>query len=208
MINSPIRNERGIITVDFIFAMVLILGLSSLMFVLSFTLTVASITQYVTFAAARNYVVAHLDQATQEARATAKYQELTDNPVLKPLYNNGWFKVDKAPGVGDHTKIISEYGSEDADFNQFWGVGTNFTAAVLDFKIPFLGSTQPDSDGSGDGFKTYMGSYLGREPSSDECIQFTAARWTAIRGLSVSGGAAYSTNTGGNGYFPMTDDGC
>jgi hypothetical protein len=202
-----LNNERGLMTIDFMFSMVLILGLSSLLFVLTFTLSIASVTQYVTFAAARNYVVAHLDQTTQETRAVAKYKELISNPVFRPLYNNGWYKVDAEPNVGDHTKIIPEYDQAAGDVNKFWGVGTSFTAAVLEFKIPFYGSTQPDGDGSGDGFKTYMGSYLGREPTTEECLQFTAARWTAIRNLTVSGGAAYST-AGSGGYFPMTDDGC
>jgi len=202
------RNERGLITVDFLFSMVLILGLASLMFVLTFTLSLASVTQYITFAAARNYEVAHLDQATQEARALAKYKELVSHPVFRPLFTNGWYKVDAEPNIGDHTKIIPEFQSAAGDVNKFWGVGTSFTAAVLEFRIPFFGSTQPDGDGSGEGFKTYMGSYLGREPTADECHQFTNARWTAIRNLPVSGGAAYSTGTSGSGYFPMTDDGC
>lgn len=202
------NNQRGLITVDFLFAIVLILGFASLLFVLSFTLTVASVTQYITFAAARNYVTAHLDQDTQEKRAVAKYKELIGNSVFKPLFANGWFQVDAEPNVGDQTKIIPGYVAATGGVNQFWGVGTRFVAKVLDFKIPFFGSTAPDSDGSGSGFKTYMGSYLGREPSADECIQFTAARWTAIRKLTVSNGAAYSVGTSDQGYFPMTDDGC
>ena len=83
------KNQSGFITVDFLFAIVLILGLSSLMFVLSFTLSVASITQYITYAAARNYEAAHIDEATQELRAQMNYQELISNPVFKPLYANG-----------------------------------------------------------------------------------------------------------------------
>jgi hypothetical protein len=203
-----LRNERGIITVDFMFSMVMILGLASLMFVLTFTLSVASVTQYITFAAARNYVVGHIDPATQEQRAQAKYQELVNHKVFKPLYTNGWYKVDPQPAVGDHTKIIPGYGGATQGTNKFWGVGTNFTAAVLEFKIPGFGSTQPDGDGSGEGFKTYMGSYLGREPTTEECINFVNVRWNAIRNLQVSGGAAYSTGTASSGYFPMTDDGC
>ena len=203
-----INNERGLVTVDFVFSMVLILGLTSLLFVLTFTLSVASITQYITFAAARNYVVAHVDKKMQEDRAVAKYKELISNPVFKPLYSNGWYKVDAEPNVGDHTKIIPEFDGATRGTNKFWGVGTNFVAAVLEFKIPGYGSTLPDGDGSGGGFKTYMGSYMGREPSGDECMQFTAARWNAIRNLSSSGGAGYSSGTSAQGYFPIADDGC
>ena len=203
-----IRNERGLITVDFIFAMVLILGFASLMFVLTFTLSMASVTQYITFAAARNYETAHIDRATQEARASLKYKELVNNPVFKPLYNNGWFKVDAEPNVGDHTKIIPGFDAGSDGVNKFWGVGTNFSLAVLAFNIPFFGSTVGDGDGSGSQFKAYMGSYIGREPTTEECLEFTAARWNAIRNLSVQGGASYSTGTSSSGYFPQADDGC
>ena len=202
-----LRNERGIITIDFMFSMVLILGLSSLLFVLTFTLSIASVTQYITFASARNYVVAHLDKATQEARAVAKYKELISNPVFKPLYSNGWYKVDAEPNVGDHTQIIPEFSAGAREKNKFWGVGTSFTAAVLEFKIPLYGSSQPEGDGSGDGFKTYMGSYLGREPTAEECMAVLANRWSAIRNLPVSGGSSYST-AGSGTYYSMTDDGC
>lgn len=202
------RNQRGIITVDFLFSMVLILGLASLMFVLTFTLSVASVTQYVTFAAARNYFPAHIDQASQEKRAKDKYTELINHPVFKPLYTNGWYKVEAQPNIGDHTKIIPGYSDASQGTNKFWGVGTSFVAPVLAFKIPFYGDTTAGADDTGEGFKTYMGSYLGREPTTDECIQFTNARWEKIRNLPVNGGSAYSTGTSNAGYFPMTDDGC
>ncbi len=202
------KNQRGMITVDFLFSMVLILGLSGLLFVLTFTLSVASVTQYVTFAAARNYAAAHINHATQKERANQKYKEMIDNPVLKPLYNNGWFTVGSQIGVGDHTDIIAEYKQATQGPNKFWGVGTYFTARVLAFQIPGFGTTTPDDDGSGDGFKTYLGSYLGREPSTEECLAFTSDRWRAIRALPASGGASYSTGTGANGYFPIADDGC
>lgn len=198
------RNERGVITVDFMFSIVLIMGFASLMFVLSFTLSVASVTQYVTFAAARNFTAAHLDQEQQAARAQAKYLELLNNPVLKPLYTNGWYQVDGQVTVGDQTKIIPGWEGPATPVNLFWGAGTSFTARVLAFRIPFFGSTTPDDDGNGEGFRTYLSSNLGREPTSAECIAFTAQRWTAIRALAGS----YSTGTSAQGYFPMTDDGC
>lgn len=202
------RNQRGLITVDFLFSMILILGFTGLLFVVSFSLSVASVTQYITYAAARNYVTGHLDREQQEKRAQEKYKELISNPVFKPLYANGWYQVSATANVGDHTKIIPEYQQPGRDVNKFWGVGTVFVAKVLDFKIPFFGSTNPDGDGSGSEFKTYIGSYIGRESTSAECIEFTAARWKAIRNLQVSGGASYSTGTGAEGYYPMTDDGC
>lgn len=200
-----IRNQRGIITVDFIFAMVLVLGLCGLMFAMTFTLSIASLTQYVTFAAARNYFPAHINKDQQEKRAQLKFKELLNHATFKPLFKNGWYEVDADPNVGDQTKIITGFEAATQGVNQFWGVGTTFIARVLDFNIPFFGSSNPDGDGAG--FTSYIGSYLGREPTTEECKEFIAARWENIRSLPASGGAAYST--GGQGkYFPMTDDGC
>lgn len=207
--NKLLNNQRGLITVDFLFALVLILGFSGLMFALTMTLTLASVTQYVTFASARNFFTAHISKDDQIERAQKKYEELLGNPVLRPLYTNGWFKVDAQPFVGDQTTVIPQYAEAAENANQFWGVGTNFTATILDFKIPFFGSTAPDGDGSGSGFKTYMGSYLGREPTTEECLSFVEQRWVMIRNLrSSNGGASYSTGSGSGGYYPQADDGC
>ncbi len=215
------NNARGMITVDFLFAIVLVMGMTSLLFVLTFTLSVSSIIQYVTYSAARTYMAGHLDESTQRANGFAKYQELMSNPVLRPLFSNDWYQINSEPNVGDHTEIIPGYRAaanmanpdevEGRDlasgrqfYNQFWGVGTDFVARVLDFQIPFFGSTAPDGDGSGSGFKTYIGSYLGREPTSAECLEFVSARWTAIRALS----GQYSGGTPAIGYYPIADDGC
>ena len=201
-------DQRGIITVDFMFAIVLILGFTSLLFVLTFTLSIASVTQYVTFATARNYSAAHIDKETQEARAQAKYKELINNAVIKPLYTGGWFAVDATASLGDQTQVVSAWEGATGGVNEFWGAGTHFTAKVLDFNVPFFGSTNPDGDGSGSNFKTYIMSNLGREPTESECLEFTAGRWAAIRNLSVANGSSYSTNTSTSGYFPIADDGC
>jgi hypothetical protein len=203
-----IRDQRGQLTVDFIFAIVLVIGFTAMLFVISFSLTVASITQYITFAAARNYVVAHLDEPTQIARGQAKYQELISNKTFKPLYAAGWFKVSKQAFVGDQTTQTPGYDQATQGVNEFWGVSTTFVATILDFHIPFFGSSNPDGNGDGSGFTTMIGSYLGREPSADECLKFTAQRWTAIRNLSVQAGTAYSQGTSTQGYFPIADDGC
>lgn len=197
------RNQRGMITVDFIFAMVLILGMSGLMFALTMSLSVAAVTQYIVFASSRNYLVGHINLQKQEERARLKYQELINNDVFKPFYKNGWFQVSAEPTLGDHVRIVPEYEAATGGKNKFWGAGTTFVAKILDFRLPFYGSTVPDGDGTGSGFTTRLGSYLGREPTTQECIDFTAARWNAIRNLD----GRYA-NAGGGGYFPMTDDGC
>lgn len=200
------KNQGGFMTMDFLFAIVLIIGLSLLLFKLSITLTTASVVQYITYSSARNYFAGHADPSNQVDQAEKKYRELIQNPVFKPLLSGGWFEILDKPDVGNISEIRPGYNTQER--NQFWGVGTDFTAKLLDLKIPFFGATDPESDGSGGGFTTYLGSYLGREPTSKECWEFTKNRWQAIRNLSVSRGADYSTGTPSNGYVPVEDSGC
>ena len=205
------RNQKGFITIDFLFAFVLVMSFSTLLFALTMTLSVVEVTQYVTFAAARSYMPSNINAQQQEIRARIKYQQLTESPVLKPLYAGNWFAITKDPEVGDITALkFPQYrqpGPEDP--NLFWGVGTTFTAKILDFQVPFFGATNPEGDGSGSGFQTYIASYLGRDPTTAECYNFNVERWRAIRNLPASGGAApYSTSTQDQGYFLVTDNGC
>jgi hypothetical protein len=204
-----IHSESGIITVDFLFAFVLVMGFAMLMFSLALTLTVVEITQYITFASARTYYGAHIAPPAQENLATMKFAELTSNKVFGPLYANGWFAVEQPPTIGDLSKVFPGYQPKDAqDPNLFWGVGTGFIARMLDFKIPFYGSTTSDGDGSGDGFSTFIASYLGREVTTNECINFSRERWKALRRLTVTGAVGYATNTSEDGYVTLTDNGC
>jgi hypothetical protein len=195
------KNQAGFITLDFIFAVVLIFGMTGLLFAMSLTLSVASITQYITFSAARNYAPAHLDEETQKKQAVAKFKELVGNNTLAPLFKNGWFKLGNEPKVGDMAETIDGYKQQSGQPNLFWGVGTDFTAKILDFKIPFFGSTSGDTNGS-DGFKTFMGSYLGRDVTTTECLDFVKKRWAAIQSLNSGYGTAQAT------YVAHADDGC
>lgn len=201
-------NERGMITVDFLFAFVLVMGFSALLFALSFSLTVAEITQYITFASARTYMAGNLTRERQYQLGQAKYQELKGHAVFAPLYGNGWFEISPEAVLGDMAEVVPGYQQSGTDPNKFWGAGTTFIARMLEFEIPFYGSTASQGDGSGSGFATFMGSYLGREITAAECLKFTAERWKAIRALPVQGAAAYNTNTSENGYWAYDDNGC
>lgn len=206
-----IRSQRGALTIDFLFAFVLIMTFSILLFALTMTLTVAEMTQYITFASARNYFAAHESEIEQSKLGSLKYKQLTENNAFAPLYTNGWFIIEKAPKIGALSKtVFNQYqqpGPEDPDL--FWGVATDFTAKILDFKAPLFGSTSPDGDGSGSGFKTVLASYLGREPTSNECYNFNINRWRVIRTLDIPSGAApYSTGTSDGSYFVVSDNGC
>lgn len=204
-----IRNEKGIITIDFIFAFVLVMGFGALMFSLALTLTLVEVTQYITFASSRAFYASHVAPENQERLALMKYEELTLHPAVKTLFSNGWFSIQHPPDVGNLSLKFPEYRPSDPeDPNLFWGVGTRFIARMLDFHLPFYGSTTSEGDGSGDGFNTYIASYLGREVTARECIAVITQRWKAIRALSVTNGVPYGAGTSEEGFVPTIDNGC
>lgn len=203
MKSRVLQNQSGFITVDFLFAFILILGFSAILFALTFTLTVVEIAQYSTYASARVYYGANKSQAQQRQAAIDKYKDLTTkNKVFAPLFKNGWFKIQAEPFVGDPAPIMPGYAKN--ALNSFLGVNTVFNAEILKMQIPLFGSADPEDKG----FKTTIGSYLGREPSSAECIAVVRNRWNAIQKLKPSTGASYQTNTTPAGYMPVIDDGC
>ena len=189
------------------------MGFVSLLFALTLTLSVVEVTQYITYASARNYYASHLSPGHQAQQANKKYQALTQNDVFGPLLQNGWFEVQETPSIGDAGQQISDYeqpgGANGYKKRLFSGVKTIFNAKMLDFQIPFFGSTT-NMQTESSGFKTTIGSYLGREPSIRECrSNFVEDRWRKIRqNLSVSGAAGYKTHTSDSGYYPISDNGC
>jgi len=210
-----LSSESGMITLDFLFAFVLIMGFAALLFALTLTLTVVEVTQYITFAAARNYTAGHVNVIYQEQQARMKYKELTEASVFTPLYSNGWFEIARADSpnllVGDVTKTFGEYKPlSPEDPNLFYGVGTPFIARMLEFNIPFFGSTTDEGDGQGSGFKTFIASYLSREVTTNECLRFfNNLRWQKIRSLPVSGANGYALAPGDDiNYWIVSDNGC
>lgn len=196
------NRQRGFITLDFLFAFVLVMGLAGLLFSVTITLTTVEITQYMTYASARNYLVSHKSEDKQRELASEKFAQLFSHPVVLPLFSNGWFKLD-IPFVG----INNDYQTHPIETYLFRGTNVSLTANMLDFNIPFFGSTSSDKTEDG-GFRTTVGSYLGMEVPIDNCVQFTQFRWTWIKTLdSVYSGGTYPANSEGS-YRLITDNGC
>lgn len=200
-LRSVIANERGVLTTDFLFAFTLVFGMTLILFALCLTLTVVEITQYITFSAARNYYAAHVDPAQQEEVARQKYAALTQTPVFRTLYTNGWFQIsDLEVGLAAERVTLAEYASgSGSDRNTFVGARVTLNAKVLEMQIPFFGTTYDQTDG----FVTRVASFLGRAPSNAECMNVTAARWQQIRQLDP----LYQT-VPDSGYHVQADNGC
>lgn len=204
MKKTNLQNEKGMIAVDFMFSFVLVLGMAFLVFAFCFALVGAEIAQYITFASARSFSAGHISPTHQRDLAWKKYDQLKADPVFAPLFTNGLFEIPNSEeiGVGPMESVYPRTPTR----YMFWGVYLTMNVPLLDFRIPFYGSTMGNEE-DGEGFTTNIGSFLGREPTVNECINFTNDRWRNIRALQGTG-AAYTQNTQDGGYRPYWDNGC
>lgn len=207
---SLLESESGSLVVDFMFAFTLIFSFVTIFISIAITLTTVEMVQYLTFAGARAYFASHHTVDSQREQGHAKYQELLGTAAYGFVKNGNWFTVE-APFVGDVTSGVEElnaYAQPPDKPNRFHGVVTYFTANILSASSPFFGSTDPERDGTGSTFGTNIGSYLGREPTMEECQKFMTDRFKAILSMNANGGAAYSTGVDENSYTVIMDNGC
>ena len=176
-IKNLIMSRKGSLTVQFLFGFVLILSFVMLFAVMTLTLAVSGVTQYITYAASRTLSLGHISKGDQEQAARKKYKELMDKPSFSKLFKPGLFEVrrsgDLQPGngLGLNTKF-SVAGNVP---NLFYGVWTKFVPKILEVDT-LWGGTEEDAAF----FETAIGSYLGREPTSEECQSFIQKRWDFI----------------------------
>lgn len=174
-----LNNERGSLTIDFLFATVLVMGVSGILFALCFTLSIVEISQYIAFSTSRNYYASHYNQETQSAMAEAKYNQLVyDSPWKVFFRRESWFNL-KYINSGDFRTDYPPVSSSPNENARFWGTVLELESKVLDIQIPFYGSTNPDEGA----FKTKINSFLGRESTADECIDFHSQRFEEIKKL-------------------------
>ncbi|MCB0377143.1 MAG: hypothetical protein KDD33_01495 [Bdellovibrionales bacterium] len=189
----PLKNQEGILTLDFLFAGLMVFAFSAILFSFAITFTVVEVVQYISFASARNYSLAHLNEAKQRERATEKYQQLAGDKRLTPLVESGWFTIGQ-PAIGNFN---DEYpnSSEFGDSQNFIGVKIPFGAPILYKRLPILGSTGTDPEG----FTANIVSYLARHPTFQECQDFANQR---IQGITSLGYNAQG------GVVVIMDNGC
>jgi hypothetical protein len=202
-----LNNQAGLVTIDFLFAIVLGFGMTAILFAMTFTLTVVEVAQYITFSAARAHAAANINKDTQKTAAREKYSQLISSAALAPLFSGGWFELSKKNELeirsGETESFKDEYKAASSPNRAvFTGVRTTFTAHVLDMQLPMIGKTS-DDDG---GFKTKILTVMIREPSQEECQQFMKSRIEAINKL--EGGTRFSSYSSASKAVPMEDNGC
>lgn len=211
---KTIQNSRGMISAEFLFSLVLSVGLCIVLFTLTFTLSMVEVAQYIAFSASRAHAAGHITMDKQIEMGHNKYNRLVNHKTLKALFNdpNGnWFKLTgfeiRSGGISGQT--FDEYkvsdGSDLSERIPQVGVRFNFVAAVLDRRLHFLGGTS-ENPGS-DPFSARVAAMLIREPTMNECQNQIKDRYDAILDLN-SGYAIGNAGRGTYEQYPSEDSGC
>lgn len=195
---NPFCDERGLLMLDFIFAMVASIGFAIVFFSVALTLAMVEVGQYVTYATSRAYMAAHETKTAQEDLAKAKYADVMSQSAIKTFLGGTWVKLGQ-PQLGDYS---DEYNADaEKDNRIFVGARVTFSSSLLHMQVPFLGPTA-DDDTVG---KATLNSYLMREISTQECReQFTKVRLENLKNVN----GAYQGVPATQGEKLITDNGC
>ncbi|MDX9731147.1 MAG: hypothetical protein RBT63_05195 [Bdellovibrionales bacterium] len=199
-----LRNERGILTLDFIFALTIGMCFTIVFFAITMTLSLVEVTQYLSFAVARASWAAHQTPEAQRDLGTRKYNELRDKPVFQAIFNRGWFTLPAEPDFGHPTLGFNQEYSPSVDNEIFHGARLHIQAKILNVNIPFLGSSTTSPETGAANVQTF----LGREVTTEECMMlFNQARWDEIQRLHGSYGEV-STHARPGSTRLFADNGC
>jgi hypothetical protein len=174
-IGRQVGNERGLLTLDFIFATAIAFSFTAIFFAVTYTLSMIEVCQYITYATSRAYLGAQELPIDQSTLATAKFNDLLGSRPFKGLFANQWIVLGQ-PQLGDFT---SEYPETAPDNEIFVGARVPFEAKVLHMHLPIGDTTTQDTTG-----KATLNSYLMREVTNNECREnFNRARYDHIKAL-------------------------
>lgn len=213
---SKIKNNRGMMTADFIFSLVLAAGISIVLFAMTFTLSMVEVAQYFAFASARTMSGADVSPDQQRQSALSKYDSLIKNRTFSSLFSKSegsWFQLgDLQVGI-EKDAFRDNYGEGDTNYDPrrsfFSGVKFDFTPKLLSLRIAFLGSTTAGGDASQ--LRTTINAIMLREPTFKECMdEFVNKRYDMIvqMGSSKESNRYLSYQRYANDYVPLEDNGC
>lgn len=190
-------NQRGLVTLDFMYGLVLTAGGFVVAITIAFTMAVIEVGQYVAFSTSRAFLPARYSYEDQVNAAQAKFDQLINERPMRVFKNSDWFEM-TFPGARNFLPEMQ--GSiNDRGYNMLWGTDIEINAKVLGFRIPFFGATTE----SGEGLSTAVNSLLGREVNDEECLSFNAQRWEKIKAFYPA-----SQSLSNDGYAVIADNGC
>ena len=198
------RNERGQVTLDFIFSGALILVTGVILMSICIGLTLVEVMQYVSFSGARAYFVADYEETTQVENALIKIKNLIAAlPVLNNK-ENGWIEI--KPFQSNVRDWKEAYGSAAAKRPYHSGVELSFELKILKINIPFLGAAL--SYNGADTPEARVSSLLGREPSFTECRELMKRTVDVIVQKSPNYQRMRMHGIGEQRFEPILDNGC
>lgn len=204
------QNQRGFLTIEFAFSMLMSVGLSVIFFVLAFTLSSAFVAQYIGYAVGRIYSGGHISVSEQESLARKKFSKIMATPGMGKLFSKDWVTLgyDRQPfRSGVNGEVFDEYdGNPEGTRLATTGVRLVFTTKMFNLKLGPLGSTNPQDEP----FSAKITGFMVRNPTTEECQKFmsTVNRHRALIEIDDRF-KTYDPSPGSNQkYFPMEDNGC
>jgi hypothetical protein len=195
---QPLKNNKGFLTLDFIFATILMFSFSALLFMFSITFSAFEVAQYAVFASSRAYFAAAKNEEDQHTAGKEKFEKLIREPSssLGNVFRNGWFEISDV-NIDDFNGDFAD--DPNSDSATFIGARATVVAKILQVKFPLIG-------GGAENLSATPASYLMREPTEEECQNFTIERMEKMQQLRP--GQFDNPNISAASYAVMMDDGC
>ncbi len=204
--NKERATEKGILTLDFIFSIMAVYAISMVFTLLAFTLMFSSVVQYMAFSMSRAHISGQISIIQQQEAVEERFQILQDTYLGKLIKTNdeGWFKVETNGAAREMFDLST---TDDGGRRQkAYGVSLRYTSNILkNFKLPLLGS--PGDGAVGDFGVANIFSFLYREPSTEECLQFNRTRWNVIQERFPNLSTMPGFSSGGD-HGASSDNGC
>lgn len=194
------NNQQGSITIDFLFAIIMSIGLVMASFQICYGLVAVEVNQYIAFSVARAAMAAEekSPMAGGGTFAQDKFADITKNPIFKSFMKGNWFKLIGDPAYNDFT---SEYhAGQDVPAA---GVRMKMSVSVFNVNVPFL------SKSDGQPFTFNITGFLTPEPSQSECQNAFIDRPNAIFQLDSRFSSSDARNVPNPDQLaPSEDNGC
>ena len=169
LLNNKRVKKKGTLSVDFLFTFSVSILLVIFFLMVSLTFSLMETAQYIAFKTSRTYFIGNADVDVHEQTALAEFNRL-NNQFFKPgTVMKNWFELAVGRGVADRR-------DRNSNLNLFVGTHLQFTSKVLGIQIPFLRDDQGP-------VQFEIASYLGREPSKEECLQFKRKKFQVLSSI-------------------------
>ena len=173
------KSQKGIITIPFLLVLMIILFLILSLLGVAMTLVHVSVSQYMSYSTARKLSLSAENKDKQKELARDHYNKLRGQFFSDGTYTGkagDWFTItDNMPDKNLEFFWGDDVGDPNKR-NMFYGAKVDFTTKILKLQIPgLMGSSGKNPN------KVEVNSFLGREPSVEECQDFNKSRGTAIK---------------------------